>query len=669
MADSFLGAQRWLIATAVVLTGCVFLPSLADPVNVVKLTLLALAAITAGVLALTEIIRRRIVDIPRGPAVWTAVAFSLALTATAFAAPHLPTALVGTYGRNSGWIAYLSALVLFGVGVRVWTTASAHILALAVVASGAFTASYGLLQYAGVDAIHWNNPYNPIIASLGNPDFASAYLGICAPAALWGAVWKRWALPWRAVSALVCAMCLVAAVLSKAVQGPLAAGAGLAVVAAALLLERGGPAGRRGLLALGGLTAVGAAILLAGAAKVGPAAPIFRRSSFQARQYYWNGALAMFHRRPLFGVGLDHYGIYWRQVRSDAATRALGGSSYSDAAHSVPLQMLAQGGLVLGVTYLAFLLTVAICLFRGLRRLDGPGRILLGAIGGTWTAYVVSAAVSIDQVPLLTLQFVTAGAIVGLAGVSWREVRLPGVPQPAPDVPGRKRRQAPVIRQRAVTSADLGMIASTVVIGLVAAWFALLPFRASAAARAGDVALARGDGTGALAAFQHATASEPGEGAYWQRLGSLYETANQPAKAYQAYAAGLRHAPYDLSLLLNAGRLAQSQKDSTVAARDYAAALRLDPTGPVTVKLVAAYDAGTGRPADAVAALLRATRANPRDAELWSSLGTARRVFGDRAGARVAFERALQLTPGLPSATQGLKALPTPPRRPVKSSG
>ncbi len=59
--------------------------------------------------------------------------------------------------------------------------------------AGLFTATYGLLQKAGIDSIPWNNPFNPIIAALGNPNFASGYLGIAAAAGAGGALWAGWA--------------------------------------------------------------------------------------------------------------------------------------------------------------------------------------------------------------------------------------------------------------------------------------------------------------------------------------------------------------------------------------------------------------------------------------------------------------------------------------------
>jgi O-antigen ligase len=657
VSDSLARLERYLLAASVVLTGCVFLPSLADPVNVIKLTLLALVALACLATASLRVIRTRTITVPRSPGAWAALSVCLGFLISAATAPDGTRALIGTYGRNSGLIAYGAALVLFWLGLRAWSATTGHILALALVASGAFTAGYGLLQYAGIDPVNWSNPFNPVIGALGNPDFASAYLGMCAPAAAWGALWTAWNRWWRVASGVVAVACVVAALLSHAVLGPLAAAAGLVVLVGAVLLERGGAAARRGLGGLAGLALVGLAILVAGAARLGPAAPIFRRVSFQARQHYWDGAWEMFQRRPLVGIGLDHYGAYWREVRSDAATRLLGGSNFSDAAHSVPLQMLAQGGLVLGVTYAAFVVAVAVSLVRGLMRLAGPARLLLGGIGGTWVAYVVSSTVSIDQVPLLTVEFVTGGAVMAIAGLDWRVHRLPGALAVVANDKQRRGRGPAVARERAVTGADIALASGAAVALLVVAWFMLTPMRANAAVRTGDRELAGGDGNAALDAYKRANALLPAEGAYWEKTGFLYETVKLPQLATEAYETGARHDRFDVALFRHAARLTEADTDAKKATAYWKRAAELDPTNPETVAPAALFLAAHGDPEGALTMLARPLGLFPDNAELWAATGDARMAARDVPGARRAYERSLEIQPENLVAKTGLARL------------
>src|SRR3954452_18714654 len=269
MTDALLTVERVAVTAAVVLTGTLFLPSLADPVNVVKLTALLLCALAAVAAAAVRICDERIVRLPTNPAAWAGAALLLALVITTITAPTTTTAVVGTYGRNSGLLAYVAAIALFLLGARAWTATTVPILLIGATLAGLATASYGLLQYEHVDPIHWNNPFNPIIGSLGNPDFAAAFLGICVPAAVWGCLWNRWALPWRVASGLVGALCFLAALLSSAIQGPAAAAVGLLVLAAAWSLEREPKIARAGLAGVATVAVVGAATVAAGAAKVG----------------------------------------------------------------------------------------------------------------------------------------------------------------------------------------------------------------------------------------------------------------------------------------------------------------------------------------------------------------------------------------------------------------
>ncbi|MBK5305899.1 MAG: O-antigen ligase family protein [Frankiaceae bacterium] len=653
MPSALLTVERVGIASATTLTAVLFLPALADPVNIVKLTVLVLCALVAGLCAVLRVLQERIVRVPRSPAVYAGAALLLALVLTAVTAPTTTTAVIGTYGRNNGLVAYAAALLLFFLGARAWDVASTPLLLLALLAGGLFTAVYGLFQYAGIDAIGWSNPFNPIIGALGNPDFASAYVGICVPAAAWGVLQQGWALPARLACAAAGALCLLTAGLSSAIQGPAAAAAGVAVLAAAWLLNRGGATARRGLATLAGLILAGAGLVAAGAAHRGPLTSTFATGGGEARGWYWQGAIHMWRDHAVLGVGLDHFGAYWRQVRPAETTRRIG-PEFTDAAHSVPLQMLAEGGVVLGVIYLAFLVLVGVALVRGLRRLQGQARLTLGAVGGVWLAYVVQAAVSIDQVPLLTVLFVSAGAVVALAGAEARELRLPGALRPV-EATGRRRGGPPP--QRAWSAADTA-IASAVAVGcLMALWFALLPMRASAAARNGDEALAGRDGNTALAAYQKATRLLPGVGQYWEKTASLLEAVQQPAMALDAYRRGTKHDPYDVPLLVSGAKLAGTQQDEALQGRLLHRALRLDPTDASIVLDAAAYDAGHGDLAGAGAALDRCLRALPDNADLWAARGQVHAAGRDDAKARQAFERALALTPDHPVATAGLKAL------------
>lgn len=654
--------DRYVVAAAVVLTCGLFLPSASDPVNVAKLTALLLTAIMLIVSAVARVLQDRVVHVPVSLAGASAVALLLAFVVSTLVAPVTTTAVLGSYGRNSGLLAYAAAIVLFLVGLRVFDRPGTRVLVGAVVAAGLFTASYGLLQRAGWDLVPWTNPFNPIIAALGNPNFASAYLGIAASAACGGALWTGWSRGWRVGCAVTAVLCLTTAALSSSVQGPIAAAGGLFVVAVAWLLDQ--PSGRRrgGLGVLVTSAVGGTALLVAGlVAKAGPAAGIFSDAGSRARAYYWEAAITMFADRPLLGVGLDQYGSFWPSSRSAASLDFLASNDVADAAHSVPLQMLAQGGVLLGAAYTAFVLATGLALVRGLARLRGPDRILLSAVGGAWAAYQVQSLVSIDQVPLLVLHFSLAGAVVAAAGCSgFRELRLPGtLPVSAGPTASRpRRRAAPVLQQRrARTGGDTAVLGAVGLLALVASYLVFVPLRADVAAKDGDEHLTRGRGDASLAAYEQAVGLLPGRATYWLKLANLFDalTPPAPARAQDAYEAAVEADPRNVNAVLGLARVTESTGQLDRSRTLHHRAVELSPLDEAVLLRAASFELRHDRAEAARQVLVEATRHFPDSAAAWSAFGEAQQSLGDADAARTAYERALAIDPAHPVATEGLR--------------
>lgn len=531
--------DRVVLGAAIVLTAVLFSARLDDPVNIIKMTALVLCAITLLASCAIRAIRLRVVQLPWGRPALAGVVLLLAFVVVALASPVWNTALLGTYGRNSGLLTYASALVLFLVGLRVLDAPGTRVILYALMIAGGFTAGYGLLQYAGIDPVAWNNPFNPIIAAMGNPNFAAAYVAICSPAAAWGALRTGWGVPWRVASGVLLVLCLAAAVLSEAAQGPLAAAPGLAVLAVAWLLDRSDEVRRLGLGAVAGIGVVGLGLVGLGLGGSGVGAVALGDGGTDARRLYWATALDIWRDSPWLGAGLETFGPFWRMERPASA-----GGLFTDAAHSVPLQLLATGGVVLGLAYVVFVAAVGWVLLLGLRRLHGADRLLLGALGGCWVAYQVQSLVSIDQVPLVVVHMVLgAGVVAAAGGARLREVRQSG----AAGAPAVWRRSDVVV------AVAVGLLTSG------ATWGALLPLRASATVAAGDRAAARGDAAGAEAAFDSATELLPGEARYWRKRAQLHRALAEPELAMAAFRRAMAADGLDLVSVRQAAELADEQ--------------------------------------------------------------------------------------------------------------
>lgn len=649
-------ALQFLVGSAVVLTAVIFTTAAADPVNIIKLTVLLLCAVAGLAVAGVALARRRWLQLPWGAPAATGVLLAVAFVVSALSTADGTSAVWGSYGRNSGLLAYGSALVLYWVVLTVFDGRSVSRLLFSFVAAGGFTAAYGGLQYLGLDAISWNS-VNPVLAGMGNPNFVGGYLAICLPALVWWAVTTA-SPALRGVAVGAAGLAFTVMMLSKAAQGPVAAGCGLAVLATAWLLGQRSRLRRSGLIALAGTGAAAAAGLGFGATGTGPVAGVFQDTGTKARGWFWQAAVDMWRDEPVLGVGLERFGAQWRVERSVEAIRGLGGEDLTDAAHSVPLHLLATGGLTLVLAYVGFVALTAWALGSGLRRLHGRDRLLLGALGGSWTAYQVQSLVSIDQVPLLVAHYVLAAGVIVAAGRSRsRTLVLPGAVQRG-DTPRGGGGPRDLISRR-VTAVDRAVVGALLCVALGAGWWVMTPLRASMAAHDGDAALARGEGTPALVAYARAAELQPGEPRYWQQLGSLFLRAERPDEALRAFRRGIAADAEDVAVIRGAATAAAALGDDAEAAAFHERALELHPSSPSVVRAAAAFFVAQGEFGQAELVLSGAAAVVRDDIELWIALGDVRQALHDGVGARAAFTRAAALDPGRADVAERLNAVGT----------
>ena len=88
------------------------------------------------------------------------------------------TALFGDTMRRNGFISYLSLVIIFISGsifIRLFNVKQLYSTTYLI---SAVTIVYAFMQSSGRDFVKWNNPYNSIIGTVGNPNFASALMAI-----------------------------------------------------------------------------------------------------------------------------------------------------------------------------------------------------------------------------------------------------------------------------------------------------------------------------------------------------------------------------------------------------------------------------------------------------------------------------------------------------------
>lgn len=624
--------QRAAVAVAVAGSAVVLYKANGDIFGLPKATLVVLCALWCAAVAVGRALREREVVLPAVGAVAAAGAFVVALGITTLTSTTPMQSFVGEYSQYAGFAVYAACVVLFLTVVRAHDERTLPNLVLAVVGAGAVVTLYALVQWAGADPVDWNVS-DQVISTLGNANFLAGWVGItfplCAAAAL-----APLPTPWRVAGGAVAAGMIPVAVATDSFQGP--ATVGIAAVAfVALLLATGGlrpPAalrGRRGVAAL----VVVVVVLSPVAVKVlGDGLD----QGLLERRHFWHVAVEVFADHPIVGAGPDTFHNQYLP-RRPAAHAAIYASKNAGAAHDVPLDLLAGGGILLGGAYLAFVGLVGWRLVVAVRRRTAPPWLVAG-FGAAWVGYQVQSLVSIDKPPLAVLHWVLAGAVVALSAPAARVVALPGRPE-------RRSPQAPVS-----TVVAIGVVG---VLALGAGWLATRPFRADLAVIAGRDAMAHQRGDAAEADLDRARRVAPWEATYTYDQVRLYSLADVAKKAVEAAEAGARLEPGDSSYALVAAQVSDATDDHRRANRWFDEALRRDPYGLDVLLAAATSAAKAGEGERATGFVDRALAVTRERADVWSRVGDVRALLDDGPGARAAYDAALDLDPGNVAAKRG----------------
>jgi O-antigen ligase len=456
-----------LIALIACVVGLAISPVInVDPINVPKLTLLFILTMAVVGIALSS------------PSLFFAqqnkvffIAVSLFITQMVlvmiFSDAPLNQQLFGTFGRNTGFIAYLSLGFLSLVSLFAGSIFFSEKLIYAMLATGGLTTIYGILQTTGNDPIKWTNPYNNLIGFLGNPNFSSSFLGISATGAVAILLRRKNSLLVRVSVLLFVIGALALIIRSNSQQGALVFAAGTFVVLSLFLI---GTQFRMKKVFLGSFFTLGiifGSAVVAGTLNQGPMGGLLYKLSVRQRGFYWNAAIEMMQSKPVFGVGLDSFGDWYFQLRSSNAA-LLSPDAQSNAAHNIFLDMGATGGFPLFFLYLFIMIFT---LFVSIKYLYRNPTFNWGFAGlfGCWIAYQAQAVISINQLGLGVWGWTMTGALIGIEYKS-RKNELPVDTKP-PTLNQSKRNSGKKSKEKiSIQNVGFGVVAGII------ALLAILPF-------------------------------------------------------------------------------------------------------------------------------------------------------------------------------------------------
>lgn len=381
--------------------------NLEDPINLPKMFVLVLfAAIVLGLIS-QNIFQIFASDLKNHKITIGIIGlFGLGLAvATVLTDEHF-TAFFGEFHRNNGFLSYFAMIILMSAAVITFGPQSIARYFKYLSAAGLVIAIYGILQAQGQDPIDWIIQYNPVITTLGNPNFTSGFLGLSGISTFYLFIESK-KLNGKLAHGVIFIISVFTLIESGSIQGIFSLSIGVLVILVVKLWIHNRKFGQLSLILI---ALMGIPFALA-VVNVGPLASKLYQDTLRNRFDYWNAAIGMLGDYPVFGVGTDRFGEYYRQY---AVQNQVVQGQIADNAHSVYLQLLSTGGLVVFIPYL---ILISFITFRGFRLLINSkesAKLHVGAIFGIWLSALVLNLVTVDNLGLGVWFWITGGVLLSL---------------------------------------------------------------------------------------------------------------------------------------------------------------------------------------------------------------------------------------------------------------
>jgi O-antigen ligase len=324
---------------------------------------------------------------------------------------NLIEGLYGVSGRNTGFVTYLSFSIVLFVASQLASTSFIKSYQLVFIIVGLTLLIYGFIQYFGLEPFPYINAYqNNVFGTFGNPNFQSAFMGIFGSLLFALALDQKNSLRTRLMFVLIAFAAIYGIFITNSWQGffNLTAGVGVALVLNFYRLRKNIIAGA--LLVIG--SALGVLVFL-GLLNQGPLASILQKASLSARRFYWEAGTRMLLDNPLFGVGWDGFGDWFRRARTEEAVN-FNPNLVADSAHSVPIDIASGGGFPLIALYLSF---IVLAIFSVIKVIKSKGQFSVSfiALVAAWVSYQAQSLISINQIGLGVIGWSLTGLIIGYA--------------------------------------------------------------------------------------------------------------------------------------------------------------------------------------------------------------------------------------------------------------
>jgi len=350
--------------------------------------------------------------------------FLLVSASALFTETALMRALFGYSNRSNGLLTYVALILLIWVASRMLIShrflekLQRNLLILIIL-----FVSYSSLQYLDLDPVSWNNSYNRIIGTLGNPNFSGAFLGIMGAVLIFYFLSSGKPIKFFYLAMSICSVFLGWA--TESLQAVLIFAIGILILVLAYLRSRFG---------VKAFFSTVIATVLIGAFSIwslfglGPLGERLYEPTLVLRLEYWTVGIKTALAFPFLGIGPDSYTEGWRLFRTPEFVKTYSEAVSVDSAHNVLINFMANFGIP------AFLFLLVIYLLIGINALKllfgrDQNIVIVKAIALIWLLLVIQSLFSLEQIGLHVLQWVAGslllnqGFIASSQNLSTRETK------------------------------------------------------------------------------------------------------------------------------------------------------------------------------------------------------------------------------------------------------
>ena len=171
----------WIVATAFALTPVFITPWWNfDPINVPRVLLVSTLGFPAFYIYIDFVFNSRKKG-ERGAfdplfLIFSCIALLAIFSTLFFSEKPFTRQFYGTQGRNNGALVNLCLLGLLAAATLTKRNFVDSQFKVLMLFGGLLNLAYTSLQFFGKDPIAWQNPFSPLVGTLGNPNFLSAFL-------------------------------------------------------------------------------------------------------------------------------------------------------------------------------------------------------------------------------------------------------------------------------------------------------------------------------------------------------------------------------------------------------------------------------------------------------------------------------------------------------------